>query len=70
MTIGIGKTKREMNVLAISKGKECYIFLYDGQSHRSLIRQLFRFAANKELSFTWSDASELCKAARRLKEGK
>jgi hypothetical protein len=65
----IGSKPKEMNVLAIAKGKERYIFLYDGQSHRSLIRQLFRFAADKELSFSWSDASELCKAARRLRKG-
>lgn len=59
---------REMNVVAIVKGEERYVFLFDRQSHGAMLKQLGRFAADPELSFTWQDAAELCKAARRLKE--
>ena len=38
---------------------EKYIFIYDEDSRAEALRTLGRFASNPELSFTWSDASEL-----------
>ena len=38
--------RREMNILAMAKGKERYIFLYDDQSYDALIDVFDRFADN------------------------
>ena len=56
-----------MNVLALVKDSERYVFLYDDESDASLLQQLGQFAADKELSFTWYDAAILSQKVRRLK---
>ena len=66
MGIGIGQAEKETNVVALTKGNEQYVFLFDNQSRSALLRQLGKFAMDKELSFTWYDVAKLCKAARRL----
>jgi hypothetical protein len=68
MPLGVGKTKRERNILAITKGEEQYVFLFDNKSRSALLRQLGKFAMDPELSFDWGDVGTLCKAARRLRE--
>ncbi len=55
-----------MNVLALVKGSERYVFLYDDESPRSLLQTLGRFAADPDLSFTWYDAAILSQKVRRL----
>ncbi len=55
-----------MNVLALVKGSERYVFLYDDESLRPLLSTLGRFAADPDLSFTWYDAAILSQKARRL----
>ncbi|MDO4558427.1 MAG: hypothetical protein Q4C47_05640 [Planctomycetia bacterium] len=52
---------QEINVLALVKGKERYIFLFDDTSRNRtrLFRTLRRFASCPELSFTWYDAAAL-----------
>jgi hypothetical protein len=57
-----------MNVLALVKGSERYVFLYDDHSANSLLHTLGRFAADPELSFTWYDAAILSQKVRRLRD--
>ena len=49
--------QRELNVLALHKGAEHYLFLYDDQSMPSLIDLFRRYASDTELSFNWFDAA-------------
>ena len=58
----------DINVLALIKGKERYVFLYN-DSHRSdTLRVLGRFASNSELSFSWYDAAVLSQKIRKQQE--
>jgi hypothetical protein len=67
----IQQNQKYYNVLALVKGHERYIFLYDNESRAETIRLLGRFASNPELSFTWYDAAVLSKKIReKLKKGK
>jgi hypothetical protein len=56
--------RREFNVLALIKGKERYVFVYDGESETSLIDAFRDAAADPALSFSWFDASVLTQKAR------
>ena len=60
--------QRAMNVLALVKESERYIFVYDDDSPSELLQQLGRFASDAELSFTWYDAAVLSQKVRRLRE--
>ena len=55
---------QDINVLALVKGKERYVFLYDDASRAETLRVLGRFASNPELSFTWYDAAVLSQKIR------
>lgn len=55
---------KEINVLAMVKGEERYIFLYDDEHRTETLRMLGRYAADPELSFTWYDAAVLSKKIR------
>lgn len=57
-----------INGLSAILGKETYIFLYDDDSHAETLKTFGRFAANKELSFTWYDAAVLSKKLREEKK--
>jgi hypothetical protein len=57
---------RSMNVLALVKESERYIFLYDDESPAELLQTLGKYAADPELSFTWYDAAILSQKVRRL----
>lgn len=54
----------DVNVLALVKGKERYIFLYEDSQQADVLRALGRAAANPELSFSWYDAAVLSKKVR------
>jgi hypothetical protein len=54
----------DVNVLALVKGKERYLFLYDDAQQAEALRALGRHASNPELSFTWYDAAVLSKRIR------
>ena len=54
----------DVNVLALVKGKERYLFLYDDSQQADALRALGRSASNPELSFTWYDAAVLSKRIR------
>ena len=55
---------QDINVLALVKGSERYIFLYDDESRAETLRVLGRYASNPELSFTWYDAAVLSQKIR------
>ena len=55
---------QDINVLALVKGEERYIFLYDDDHRSDALRMLGRFASNPELSFSWYDAAVLSQRVR------
>ncbi len=54
----------EINVLALVKGEERFIFLFDDANRDETLRQLARFAADPELDFSWYDAAMLSRKIR------
>jgi hypothetical protein len=54
----------DINVLALVKGEERYIFLFDDERRPEALRTLGRFASNPELSFSWYDAAVLSQRIR------
>lgn len=54
----------DINVLALIKGEERYVFLYDDFSRPELLHTLGRFASDPQLSFTWYDAAVLSQKVR------
>jgi hypothetical protein len=50
---------RGVNVLALMKNGERYVFLYDDDSTEALLKTLGRYASDPELSFSWYDAAVL-----------
>ncbi len=59
---------KDINVLALVKGKERYIFLYDDDNRAETLRTLGRYASNQELSFTWYDAAVLSQKIRQTSQ--
>jgi hypothetical protein len=55
---------QDINVLALVKGTERYVFLYDDANRAETLRMLGRFASNPDLSFTWYDAAVLSQKIR------
>jgi hypothetical protein len=55
---------RDINVIALVKGQERYIFLYDDARRNQLLEVFGKFASNPELSFTWYDAAVLSQKVR------
>ena len=56
---------QEVNVLALVKGKERYVFLYNEMNRAEVLRALGRYASDPELSFSWYDAAVLGQKIRR-----
>ncbi|QEG34005.1 hypothetical protein [Bythopirellula goksoeyrii] len=56
----------DINVLALVKGTERYIFLYDDSQRAETLRMLGRYASNPELSFSWYDAAVLSQKVRQM----
>ncbi len=54
----------EFNVLALVKGQERYIYVYDDESRQQLIDAFRDQAADPNLSLNWFDAMVLSKKAR------
>lgn len=54
----------DINVLALVKGVERYVFLYNDVSRAETLRLLGRYASNPDLSFTWYDAAVLSQKIR------
>lgn len=60
--------QKEVNVLALVKNGERFVFLYDSGSVDVLLEQLGQHAGDPELSFTWYDAAVLSQRVRKLRE--
>jgi len=61
---GAPLVSQDINVLALVKGEERYVFLFDDAHKAEVLRTLGRFASNPELSFTWYDAAVLSQKVR------
>lgn len=61
---GSAAVSQDINVLALVKGKERYVFLYNEGHRAETLRVLGRYASNPELSFTWYDAAVLSQKIR------
>ena len=61
---GFAAVSQDINVLALVKGQERYVFLYNDRNRAETLRVLGRFASNPELSFTWYDAAVLSQKIR------
>ena len=59
---------RDINVLALMKGEDRYVFLFDDEHRGDTLRTLGRFASNPDLNFTWYDAAVLSQKVRQLTE--
>ena len=55
---------QDINVLALVKGEERYVFLYDDASRAATLRTLGKYASDPDLSFTWYDAAVLSQRIR------
>jgi len=62
--IGENIVSQDINVLAMVKGNERYVFLFDDGSRSETLRVLGRYASNPELSFSWHDAAVLSQRIR------
>ncbi len=60
---------RDINVLALVKGEERYVFLFDDKHRSETLRMLGRYASNPDLSFTWYDAAVLSQKVRAISQG-
>jgi hypothetical protein len=56
--------RREFNVLALIKGSERYVFVYDDESRQALIDAFRDEAADPRLTFSWFDAAVMTEKAR------
>lgn len=56
--------RREINVLALVKGEERFIYIYDDASCQALSDAFRDHAADPRLSFSWFDAAVLKERAK------
>ena len=59
--------QRGINVLALIKGEERYVFLYDDESGDQLLHTLGQYAADPELTFSWYDAAMMSQRIAKLR---
>jgi hypothetical protein len=59
-----GGVSRELNVLALFKGEERFIFVYDDDSRDALVDDLRHKAADPAVSLNWFDAAVLTERVR------
>lgn len=55
-----------VNVLALVKNGERFVFLYDDESASSLLQTFGKYAADPELDFSWYDAAVMSQRVRAL----
>ena len=58
---------QDINVVALVKGEERYLFLFNDENKSETLRTLGRYASNSELSFSWYDAAVLSQKVRNVK---
>jgi len=56
-----------LNVVALIKSNEKYVFLFVDSKRMETLRAISRFASNPELSLTWGDAAVLSQKVTRAK---
>jgi hypothetical protein len=56
--------EHKMNVLALLKNDERFVFIFDEKSLETLHKQLRQYAADKSLNFTWYDAAVISQKAK------
>ena len=61
---GVDTMAKDVKVIALVKGEEQYVFLYNENNRAETLRLLGRYASNPELSFTWYDAAVLSQKIR------
>ncbi|MDO4575206.1 MAG: hypothetical protein Q4D98_08335 [Planctomycetia bacterium] len=61
---GDANVSQDVNVLALVKGTERYVFLYSDENRAETFRTFARYASNPDLSFTWYDAAVLSQKIR------
>ena len=54
----------DINVLALVKGSNRYVFLYQDNQAAETLRTLGRFASDPSLNFNWYDAAVLSQKVR------
>ncbi|MFO0796163.1 MAG: hypothetical protein U0804_01735 [Gemmataceae bacterium] len=55
---------RELNVLALFKGDEKYLFVYDDESRDALVDDIRHQAADPAVAISWFDAAVLTERVR------
>lgn len=55
---------QDINVVALVKGEERYIFLFKDSQKSETLRTLGRYASDPKLSFSWYDAAVLSQKVR------
>ena len=55
-----------VNVLAMVKDEERFVFLYDDDSAPQLLETFGRYAADPELDFSWYDAAVMSQRVRAI----
>lgn len=55
---------QDVNVLALVKGEERFIFLYTDKNKAETLRTLGRYASDPSISFSWYDAAVLSQKLR------
>ena len=55
---------QDVNVLALVKGKERYVFMYSDKNRNDVLESFARYASDPELSFSWYDAAVLTQRVR------
>ena len=58
-------SSEDINVIALVKGSERYVFLFDDNNRSKVLRTLGRYASQPDLSFSWYDAAVLSQKVRR-----
>jgi hypothetical protein len=64
---GLGRRRhvsRELNVLALFKGEERFIFVYDDDSQDEVVRDVRDKAADPAVALNWFDAAVLTERVR------
>jgi len=60
----------DLDVIALVKGEERYVFLYEESTRVQVVRTFGRFASDPELSLTWFDAAVLSQKVRQESAGR
>jgi len=55
---------QDINVVALVKGEERYLFLFNDSQRSETLRTLGRYASDARLSFSWYDAAVLSQKVR------